>query len=313
MLLKSADDKENQITILKNLLSHEKISPEKKQRIDKELRNLKTGIETEKKAAYELDFYFGQSKKTIILHDLRLEIEGRVAQIDHLIFTRLFEVYVLETKTFSAGLAINSVGEFSTVYDGKAVGIPSPIEQNARHVAVLRDAFKLIGLPTRLGVPIMPTFVPVVLVSPKAVITRSESKDLDLTSVIKLDQFKSWYMKKLDNPIRPKDFVDILKVSSFDTIKRLAEKLVELHIPGRIDYIRRFDLAETLLRRTPVTATAARLQQSSPEKPVTDNDTGKRFCAGCNTVIADVVAKFCLSNFGRFKGQTYCRPCQAKY
>ena len=312
MLLKSADDKKNQITVLKNLLSHEKISPEKKQWIDKELRDLKTGIATEKQAAFELDFYFGPSNKVIILHDLRLEIDGRVAQIDHLIINRMFNVYVLETKTYSSGLTINASGEFSTVYDGKAVGIPSPIEQNARHVAVLSDAFKLIGLPTRLGIPIMPSFIPVVLVSPKALITRPESKKLDLTSVIKLDQFTSWYMERLDDPVRAKDLIDIFKVSSFDTIKGLAEKLLELHSSGRIDYIRKFDLAETLLSKTPVRATAASIQESLPENAVISNDTGKRFCAGCNTVIHEVVAKFCLNNFRRFKGKTYCRPCQTK-
>ncbi|GAC1610510.1 MAG: hypothetical protein NVS3B3_19530 [Aquirhabdus sp.] len=312
MLLKSADDKENQITVLKNLLSHEKISPEKKQWIDKELRNLKTGIDTEKQAAFELDFYFGPSKKHIILHDLRLEIDGRVAQIDHLIFNRMAEVYVIETKTFNSGLTINAAGEFSTVYEGKALGIPSPIEQNARHITVLRDAFKLIGLPTRLGVPLMPSFIPVVLVSPKALITRPDSKKNDFSSVMKLDQFSSWYLKRLDT-VGAKDLVDILKVSSMDTIKRLAEKLVELHNPGRIDYIRRFDLAETLLRKTPLPVVAVPLQQSSPENPATGTGTGKRFCAGCNTVIHEVVAKFCLNNFRRFKGKTYCRPCQAKF
>src|SRR5437899_11522442 len=121
MLLKSADDKEHQITVLKNLLGHEKISSEKKQWIDRELRNLKAVIANEKQAAFELDFHFGNSKRHIILHDLRLEIDGRVAQIDHLIMNRLFEVYVLETKTFSSGLTINSAGEFSTIYDGKPV------------------------------------------------------------------------------------------------------------------------------------------------------------------------------------------------
>ncbi|WP_211453261.1 nuclease-related domain-containing protein [Collimonas antrihumi] len=313
MLLKSADDKENQITVLKNLLSHEKISPEKKQWIDKELRNLKTGIDTEKQAAFELDFYFGPSKKHIILHDLRLEIDGRVAQIDHLIFNRMAEVYVIETKTFNSGLTINAAGEFSTVYEGKALGISSPIEQNARHIAVLRDAFKLIGLPTRLGVPLMPSFIPVVLVSPKALITRPDSKKNDFSSVMKLDQFSSWYLKRLDDPIRPQDFIDIFKASSLDTIKGLAEKIVELHKPGRVDYVRKFDLAETLLRKAPSPAAATLLQQASTENPAIDNDIGKRLCAGCNTVIHEVVAKFCLNNFRRFKGKTYCRPCQAKF
>ncbi len=312
MLLKSADDKENQITVLKNLLSHEKISPEKKQWIDKELRNLKTGIDTENQAAFELDFYFGPSKKHIILHDLRLEIDGRVAQIDHLIFNRMAEVYVIETKTFNSGLTINAAGEFSTVYEGKALGISSPIEQNARHIAVLRDAFKLIGLPTRLGVPLMPSFIPVVLVSPKALITRPDSKTNDFSSVMKLDQFSSWYMKRLDDPVRAKDLIDIFKVSSLNTIKGLAEKLVELHNPARVDYIRKFDLAETLLSKTPVRPTAIPLQQSSSENPTVSNDTSRRFCAECNVVIHEVVAKFCLNNFRRFKGKTYCRPCQAK-
>ena len=313
MLLKSADDKDNQLKILKNLLSHEKILPGKKQLIDKELRNLETGIATEKQAAYELDFYFGPSPKAIILHDLRLEINGRVAQIDHLIFTRLFEVYVLETKTFSTGLTIYSAGEFSTLYDGKEIGIPSPIEQNSRHVAVLRDAFKSIGLPRRLGVPIMPSFVPVVLVSPKAVITRTESKVVDITSVIKLDQFMSWYRNKLDNPLRPKDFIDILKASSFDTIKGLAEKLVALHTPCRIDYIRRFNLTETLLKAKAEPDTTPRVNQFASTKPVLSTHPTTSFCNSCNIPIADVVAKFCLGNFRRFKGHTYCRPCQAKH
>lgn len=313
MLLKSADNKENQITVLKNLLNHEKISPEKKQWIDKELRNLKTGIDTEKQAAFELDFYFGPSKKHIILHDLRLEIDGRVAQIDHLIFNRMAEVYVIETKTFNSGLTINAAGEFSTVYEGKALGISSPIEQNARHIAVLRDAFKLIGLPSRLGVSLMPSFIPVVLVSPKALITRPDSKKNDFRSVMKLDQFSSWYLKRLDDPIRPQDFIDIFKASSLDTIKGLAEKIVELHKPGRVDYIRKFDLTDTLLRKAPLPVAVIPLQEPLSKNPAIGNDINKRFCAGCNAVIHEVVAKFCLNNFRRFKGKTYCRPCQAKY
>ena len=83
MLLKSADNKESQIAILRNLLNHEKVPADKKQQIEKELRNLGVGVATEKQAAYEIDFYFGPSKNVIVIHDLRLEVNGRVAQIDH--------------------------------------------------------------------------------------------------------------------------------------------------------------------------------------------------------------------------------------
>lgn len=62
MLLKSADSKESQLTILRNLLAHERVSADKKQLIERELRQLTIGMETEKQAAFEIDFYFGISK-----------------------------------------------------------------------------------------------------------------------------------------------------------------------------------------------------------------------------------------------------------
>lgn len=50
----------------------------------------------------------------IVLHDMRLEINGRFAQIDHLLMNRGFDLYVLETKTFNTGVSINERGKFST-------------------------------------------------------------------------------------------------------------------------------------------------------------------------------------------------------
>ena len=65
-------------------------------------------------------------KNRIVIHDLRLELNGRVAQIDHLVLNRLLEVYVLETKHFTEGVSINDQGEFSIWFGGKPRGIPSP-------------------------------------------------------------------------------------------------------------------------------------------------------------------------------------------
>jgi hypothetical protein len=157
-----------------------------------------------------------------VIHDLRLEVGGRVAQIDHVLMNRAFEVFVLETKTYGTGLSINERGEFSTIYDGKEVGIPSPVEQNARHISVLKDAFREIGLPKRLGITMQPSFHSVVLVSPKAVISRPKAATLD-ASIIKLDQFFSWYHQEMDK-LKLKDLVGILRVSSSQTVKNLGEK-----------------------------------------------------------------------------------------
>ena len=198
MLLKSADNKDSQSSVLKNLLDHKNISAEKKRQTERELRNLLAGIATEKQAAYDINFYFGQSKNVIVVHDLRLEVNGSVAQIDHLLMTRAFDMFVLETKTYSTGLSIGEKGEFSTSYDGRDVGISSPLEQNNRHIAVLRDAFKQVGLPKRLGIAIQPSFHSVTLVSSKGTISRPKKSKVDSDGIVKSDQFFSWYKEKLD-------------------------------------------------------------------------------------------------------------------
>lgn len=311
MLLKSADNKDSQISVLKNLLDHKNVSAEKKQQIERELRNLLAGIATEKQAAYDINFYFGQSKNVIVLHDLRLQVNGRVAQIDHLLMNRAFDVFVLETKTYSTGLSINENGEFSTSYDGRDVGISSPIEQNNRHIAVLQDAFKQVGLPKRLGIAIQPFFHSVTLVSSKGTISRPKKSKVDLNGIVKSDQFFSWYKEKL-NETKISDVVGILKICSSDTIKELGEKLVALHQPSRIDYVKKFDLADALLRRE------TQISQISVPDAYNKADHNRRdeanyFCAACRRTIAEVVAKFCWNNKSRFAGKAYCRSCQSKF
>jgi hypothetical protein len=310
MLIKSADDKESQIAILQKLLSHERVAAEKRQLIERELRNLSIGMATERQAAFEIDFYAAPSKNLFVIHDLRLEIGGRVAQIDHLLMNRAFEVFVLETKTFSTGLSINDRGEFSTFYEGKEVGIPSPIEQNARHISVLKDAFEEIGLPKRLGIKLQPTFNSVVLVSPKAIINRPKHADLD-ASVIKLDQFFSWYNKKMD-ALTLKDTVGLFKVCSSETIKHLGEQLLSLHKPGRVDYIKRFDLGPALLSKNPVEPVYAEQKTVLASTVLKRKEEKDYFCLKCKATIAAVVAKFCWNNKSRFGGKAYCRTCQAK-
>jgi hypothetical protein len=248
----------------------------------------------------------------MVLHDLRIEVNGRVAQIDHLLINRLFEVYVLETKTFSTGLSINERGEFSTTYDGRKVGVPFPVEQNARHIKVLSDGFKLIGLPKRLGITIQPSFHPVILVSQKAVIERPSRQKAGSDNVIKLDQFFSWYNKQIDET-KAADAISILKLCSSATIQEVSAKLAGLHRPARIDYIRKFDVASHLLNKEPVPEVQnARVKLGESKSSVT-KEASSYFCASCRQAIVDAVAKFCWNNKARFGGKAYCRRCQSKF
>ena len=91
----------------------------------------------ERDAAYAIEFHYGANKNRMTIHDLRIELDGRVAQIDHLIINRLLDIWVCESKHFSEGVAVDEHGEWVAFYDHRPYGIPSPVEQNRRHIAVL--------------------------------------------------------------------------------------------------------------------------------------------------------------------------------
>lgn len=107
------------------------------------LKNAKTieekkGFKNEKDAAYIIDFEFMKSETTAVLHDVRFEYKGRIAQIDHLLISPYF-VTVIESKFFSGKVKIDENNSWTVKYGEKIIPIPSPILQNERHVLVLKE------------------------------------------------------------------------------------------------------------------------------------------------------------------------------
>lgn len=250
MILKEADRKDTQIAELEAYLAAPGIPAATRQHIERELKFLRAGIKGERESAYDIDFYSGASKNRIVIHDLRFEHDGRVAQIDHLVLNRFLEVYVLETKHFSEGVSINEQGEFAIWFGGKPRGIPSPLEQNERHIMVLKEVFKTLKMPTRLGIRLQPSFESLVLVSKNARIGRPEKFDTD--RVMKSDQFESWIMKNIDSgsPLM------MAKMVSIDTLTEVGKQLVARHRPLVPDYRARFGIREDMLRPAPAPAPA---------------------------------------------------------
>lgn len=147
MILKPADDKDAQIAELERL---KKIVPSnRKGYIEQELRAMKSGLKGEREARYFIDFHMQKSEMMGVIHDLRLVIDERVAQIDHILIHRSLNIFVLETKNFHAGIKITDNGEFLrwNSYKKTFEGMPSPLAQNERHIAVLEDAFSSIEMP----------------------------------------------------------------------------------------------------------------------------------------------------------------------
>jgi len=238
MLIKKADSKDHQIAELERLLSG--ASGDRRIRIEQELRILRAGIKGEQESAYLIDFSRKDSKHSIVIHDLRLEIDDQVAQIDHLVMNQILWCYVLETKHFSSGFKITEEGEFLRWNDYRKCyeGMPSPLAQNERHLAVLKKAVERIELPTRLGISLPITFFPLVLVSPNARIDRP--KKFDASKIVKADMLDTF----IDAQVEKAGVLDVIgglaKVVSIEILEGIGRKLVRMHKPATFEYTTRF-------------------------------------------------------------------------
>ena len=311
MLIKKADDRSADVDTLRGLAARPDASQETRRRIEQEIRNIQSGMRGEAEAAYEMEFHYGASKNWMIVHDLRLECGGRTAQIDHLLVNRFLEIYVCESKRFSEGVAVNEQGEFAAFYGGKPHGVPSPLEQNRRHMAVLEAVFKTgqVAPPKRLGFTITPSLHGLVLVSKTARISRPKTKIEGIETIIKNDQLKA----KIDRDIdKDNNILGAAKIIGQDTLEDFARRLAEAHRPIKFDWAAKFGLPAVAPSSSPEKVVAPPPEASpAPEiaEPAGDKKS-KLACSSCGTVVAYNVAKFCWFNKPRFGGKVFCMDCQ---
>jgi len=297
MLIKKRDSQQDEIEELTTLLSLP-LPENKKFLIERELRSIKSGDRGENDAAYFIDFHFKSSKNWVVIHDLRLEHQGKVAQIDHLLINRFIEVYVLESKNFSCGIKITDTGEFLMNYNNNYFSIESPIEQNKRHLIVLEEIFKQYDImPKRLGITIIPTFRSYILMSTKSRVIRPSKETFDTSMVIKADTLRSQIDREFDNMGPLSVLATASRLVSGETIKELAERLSTAHKPIKINYRNRFGLEDV------------RPAQDNAE-PLSIKPSKQFYCFQCKKKITEKVAKFCWDNKQRFHGKAYCFDCQ---
>jgi hypothetical protein len=259
----------------------------------------------------------------MVLHDLRLQCDGRVAQIDHLLVNRFLEIYVCESKRFSEGVAINEQGEFAAFFGSKPYGVASPLEQNRRHMAVLEAVFETgqVAPPTRLGFSIKPSLHGLVLVSKTARISRPKAKIEGIDMVIKNDQLKARIDRDID---KDNNILGAAKIVGQDTLEEFARRLAAAHEPIKFDWAGKFGLpataptpvapvkpaAEAAPVATAVPAATSRSEAAGTPEAADERKRSKLSCATCGTVVAYNVAKFCWFNKPRFGGKVFCMECQ---
>lgn len=325
MILKTADDKSKRLHLLEDLQQSPMLDFSQKKWLREELMRTKKGIQGEKESAHYLDNYFKHGENHVVLHDLRFVVDGDVAQIDHLIINRAIGIYLVETKNYAGDLVINEHGEFTVHYDDVQFGIPSPIEQSHRHERVLIRLLEQLGITGRTQKT--PDFHHVVMLHPKAKITRPDGKSFDTSNVIKSDQFPSWHERYTDKQGIGVVLKAVLNVRSLDTIKEWGEKLARQHRPTNLLALPDFMLpksgAPTRTTQQVVNAPAAATKANSPKEspPLQGEDQAatplepvkKLICAHCGTKITYPEGKFCWNNSMRFGGQQYCREHQALF
>ena len=311
MQIKAADGRQPDLDALAALLERPDVDAQTRRRIETEMRRIRAGAAGERDAAYEIEFHSADNVNRVTIHDLRLEVGGRVAQIDHLVINRLLDTWVLESKHFSEGVSINDHGEWTGFSGGHPYGMASPIEQNRRHVAVLEQAFAtgLVQLPKRLGmVPITPWIRSLVLVSNGARISRPRSKAAQarvegLDTVIKADQLAATINRDLDT----RTLAAIAKVVSAETVQRIGRELAALHRPMTVDWAARFGLPS--VSAVPV-RTVSPVPVPPPEAPSTSS--GDATCGACGRPVSQAVMNYCHANVERFAGLILCYQCQRR-
>ncbi|MGZ3237584.1 MAG: nuclease-related domain-containing protein [Burkholderiaceae bacterium] len=236
MILKAPDEKSAEISALEKIFLT--ADREKQAAIARELRILRNDTNSESEAAYLINFHLRHNQNTIVIHDLRLELDdGRVAHIDHLLIHSSHRFYILESRYFSDGLQINAKGEFLRWNDWRQAfePTPSPIEQNKRHAEALRQTLTSLGLCE----PHIESFV---LIGPHARIDRSKRFDTEL--VVRADLFLIELTEELENFSFSKWSTDSAKKTISTSISDIAIKLIALHRPIVTNYANKIWLSE---------------------------------------------------------------------
>ena len=192
----------------------------------------KKGFDNEKQVAYLIDFHYKDIESSIVMHDVRLDYNGRTAQIDHLIISHGF-VFVIESKMYSGSLEIVS-DSWVVDYGAKKISIPSPVKQNERHIKVLMDIFENENIfPASRYTP---SCINAVVISNKTIINGQRPDE-----VVYADSFDDWEKKAkikwlVKNSLKLFTFkeqmsADEVQASAkrllvFDTLKSLTSEVV---------------------------------------------------------------------------------------
>ena len=219
------------LKVLDELLSKLK-NDEKKELVNKEIKAMKRGMQGEKTVDFELR---NCVSPFLYLHDVRIEYDGLTSQIDYLVITKKY-ICVVEAKQLLGDVNINNEGEFIRVYKNKSgyenkEGMLSPIEQNKKHVNLIKKILKEVFECDNVSVKSL-----VVMANPKAIIRKQSAPEEIQNQIIRAENLGN-YIENLDNELKKIVFKEEMAF-------KIADYFKENHTPIKIDYRAKFGITE---------------------------------------------------------------------
>ena len=206
---------------------------EKKDIIERDIMLQRQGISGESNVHYELKNSF---MPMLCLHDVRIEHEDYVAQLDFVVITNKF-LAILETKKLNGDITVNRDGDFIRTIRTKRgkvfkEGIYSPITQNTRHLKIVKDL-----LSQKLNINNIPIKSLVVIANPKSIVNKDKCSYDIKNSLHKCDQVIK-QLEKLQSD----------KKNEYDldekTIYSIADLLLKMDTPIHFNNQAKYNLLE---------------------------------------------------------------------
>lgn len=265
MILKNADDRLADLSALRRLLE-EAASPRQRAFVQHEIDNLIAGHKGERDVASYLNHHYRASDTSIVIHDLRIEVDGDVAQIDHIVIQRyLRTAVVIESKSYRGEIECNAAGEWTAWYGRTAVPIPSPVQQVKRHVTTLKRWLKAEGIDD------IAEFWPLVLIGTgmHAKIASTATSDVP---VEKADLYPDWWDRHAAQKVGAlKVATRLMSKLSRDELVAVGKRLVAGHRPAAFDWRAKLSFP-SVPRAMAVAAAPARAGPGPESAEPTDNE-----------------------------------------
>ncbi len=167
---------------------------------------IKAGLAAEKQMAFYLKRAFADKEDIFVLNDIRLERDGEVAQIDHLII-HAYGFIIVESKSVSSKVSVNKHAEWKRIYNNKESGMRSPIQQ-----AKIQASFLTAYLDAKGNTLFKKSIIDKVIANPKyeyykfdVLVAISdtgiiERNNIDLAEVLKADAVPDKILALIANP-----------------------------------------------------------------------------------------------------------------